>query len=250
MINVVVPAAGLGSRFVEAGFALPKPFIDVLDVPMIERVLRNLAFPDARFIIISREEHLRQNAVAFERIRKSHHAETVAADLVTEGAACTVLLAVHLLNNDAPLLIANSDQIVDMDITAYIQDSKDRGLDGSILTFPSDHPKWSYAKLDEDGLVTEVKEKVVISDKATVGIYYFERGRDFVNSACEMIASNDRVNNEFYVCPAYNYAIERGLRIGVYDISEDSMHGMGTPKDLDEYIAFLKGQQDKKERET
>ena len=241
MINVVIPAAGVGSRFVKAGYDLPKPFVDVLGIPMIERVLRNLTFPGARFILISREEHLKQYAAAFESIKRKHHAEIVAAERVTEGAACTVLLAARLLNNDAPLLIANSDQIVDMDVTAYMQDSKHRGLDGSILTFPSDHPKWSYAKLDKDDLVSEVKEKVVISDKATVGIYYFERGRDFVDSTCEMIANNDRMNNEFYVCPAYNYAIKSGLRIGVYDIAEESMHGMGTPQDLEQYIAFLKG---------
>lgn len=239
MINVVIPMAGAGSRFVKAGYDIPKPFIDVLGVPMVERVLINLSMPGARYILIARSDHLERGGAVLERIKETYSPEIVVVDQLTEGAACTVLLAVRLLNDDTPLLIANSDQIVDMNIADYVGDSRARGLDGSILTFPSDHPKWSYVKHDEQGLVTEIKEKVVISEKATVGIYYFERGSDFVECACEMIANNDRVNNEFYVCPAYAYGIRHGLRIGSYHIPEHAMHGMGVPEDLDEYVALL-----------
>ena len=142
------------------------------------------------------------------------------------------------INNDEPLLIANSDQIVDMNIADFIDDCKDRDLDGSILTFIDKHsdPKWSFAKLDENQLVIEVKEKVVISEYATVGIYLYSKGKDFINASIDMIIENDRVNNEFYTCPTYNYAIKEGSKIGIYNIGFEQMHGIGTPEDLNLYI--------------
>jgi hypothetical protein len=137
------------------------------------------------------------------------------------------------------LLIANCDQIVDFSAADFVSDAKSRKLDGSILTFhdPSRDPKWSFARVADSGLVEEVKEKVAISDVATVGLYYFATAQEFQNSASEMIMANDRVNNEFYVCPVYNYAIRSGARIGQYMIPADAMHGIGTPHDLE---AFLK----------
>jgi dTDP-glucose pyrophosphorylase len=122
-----------------------------------------------------------------------------------------------------------------MDVSNYINDCQRRELDGSILTFYANETKWSYAKTDEHGLVVEVREKEVISEFATVGLYYFSRGRDFVNSAVKMIANNDRVNNEFYTCPVYNYAISAGLKIGVYNIDKNAMYGLGTPEDLENF---------------
>ena len=135
-------------------------------------------------------------------------------------------------------MIANSDQIVDMDISDFIDDCKNRNLDGSILTFIDEHrdPKWSFAKLDKNNLVTEVKEKVVISEFATVGIYLYAKGKDFVNASVDMIIENDRVNNEFYTCPTYNYVIKDGSKIGVYNIEFEQMHGIGTPEDLNIYL--------------
>jgi len=120
-----------------------------------------------------------------------------------------------------------------------VRDCFDRGLDGSILVFrdPEMNPKWSFARLNDDGTVAEVAEKQPISDLATVGIYFFRRGADFVRAAIDMIAHGDRVNNEFYTCPVYNYAIKNGLKIGVYEIPMAAMHGLGTPEDLQSYLA-------------
>lgn len=164
--------------------------------------------------------------------------EFVLIDKLTEGAACTVLHAHRLINNDTPLLIANSDQIVDMNIADYISDSNARNLDGSVLCFQDDDTKWSYAKIDDNGYIVEIKEKVVISEHATVGIYYFAKGRDFVENAIDMFVRNERVNNEFYVAPVYNYAIDKGAKFGIYSIDMNQMHGTGTPEDLDKYIEF------------
>ena len=127
-----------------------------------------------------------------------------------------------------------------MDMGDFIHDSVERKIDGSILTFPASHSKWSYAKTDSNGHLVELREKEVISEHATVGLYYYQRGRDFVNSAIQMIANNDRVNNEFYTAPAYNYAVKKGLTIGIYGIEESQMYGLGTPGDLEVYIEHLK----------
>jgi dTDP-glucose pyrophosphorylase len=242
MINIVIPMAGQGSRFAKAGYEKPKPFIDVDGKPMIVRVLENLAYPDARYILIARREHMEKEAELVKQIEKEFNAIFIPIDKLTEGTACTVLYARKYINNDEQLLIANSDQIVDMNIADFIDDCKDRNLDGSILTF-IDHykdPKWSFAALDENNLVTEVKEKVVISEFATVGIYLYSKGRDFVNASIDMIIENDRVNNEFYTCPTYNYAIKEGSKIGIYNIEFEHMHGIGTPEDLNLYLKFIK----------
>lgn len=241
MINILIPMAGLGSRFAKAGYKKPKPFIDVSGKPMIVRVLENLKYPDAKYILVAQWEHLQKEKELVEKIEHEFNAVFVPIEKLSEGTACTVLYARKFINNSTPLLIANSDQIVDIDIAAFIDDCKNRELDGSILTFVDEHkdPKWSFAKIDEDGLVKEVKEKEVISPYATVGIYLYSRGSDFVNSAVDMIARNDRVNNEFYTCPTYNYAIKDGLKIGIYNIRFNQMHGIGTPEDLNSYLKII-----------
>lgn len=234
MINIVIPMAGEGSRFAKAGYEKPKPFIDVAGKPMIVRVLENLAYPNARYILIARKDHIETEKELVKEIESQFNAIFIPINKLTEGTACTVLYARKYINNNDPLLIANSDQIVDMNIADFIDDCSKRDLDGSILTFIDKYsdPKWSFAKLNANGLVTEVKEKVVISEYATVGIYLYAKGQDFINSAIDMIIENDRVNNEFYTCPTYNYAINEGKKIGIYNIEFKQMHGIGTPKDL------------------
>lgn len=232
--------AGLGSRFANVGYEKPKPFIDVDGKPMIVRVLDNLSYPDANYILIARKEHLEKEKELVIQIEKEYNAKFIGIDKLTEGTVCTVLYARKYINNELPLLIANSDQIVDISIPDFINDCFDRDLDGSILTFKDIelNPKWSFAKLNDD-LVIEVKEKEAISEFATVGIYLFNKGAQFVDSAIDMIIENDRVNNEFYTCPVYNYLIKDGARIGIYDIEFSNMHGIGTPEDLEVYLKRL-----------
>lgn len=232
--------AGLGSRFAKAGYTKPKPFIEVLGKPMIAHVLENLSMPKARFILLTRTEHYQQEADTIAWIKQNYPVDFVLVDKLTEGSACTVLHAHRYINNDTPLLIANSDQLVDMNIADFLQDSQKRQLDGSVLCFEDDSTKWSYAKLDEQGLISEIREKQVISPHATVGIYYFERGRDFVDNALDMFVRNDRVNNEFYTAPVYNYAIKQGKKFGIFSIDKTCMHGIGTPEDLEAYLAWRK----------
>ncbi|HDZ4962728.1 TPA: glycosyltransferase family 2 protein [Campylobacter jejuni] len=240
-MNIVIPMAGLGSRFVRAGFDKPKPFIDVLGKPMIIRVLENLKYKDAKYILIARKEHLIKEKNLVDEIKNNFNAEFIGIGKLTEGTACTVLYARKYINNNTPLMIANSDQIVDINIADFIDDSLNRSLDGSILTFidKEKNPKWSFVKLNND-LVVEVKEKEAISEFATVGIYFFNKGKIFVESVIDMIIENDRVNNEFYTCPVYNYAIKSGAKIGIYNIDFSKMHGIGTPEDLEIFKAINK----------
>ncbi len=237
-VSVVIPMAGMGKRFQQAGYELSKPFIDVGGKPMIERVLENLFLPNARYILIALREHVKNHSKLVQQLRRHYPITLVEIDELTEGTACTVMHARHYIENDEPLLIANSDQIIDIEVQDMLRDCFERRLDGSILTFidPEKNPKWSFAKVDQNGYVTEVQEKKPISKYATVGIYLYTRGKDFVDSAMDMIIHNDRVNGEFYTCPTYNYAIRRGKRIGIYNIETSAMHGLGTPEDLENYI--------------
>ena len=239
MINVVVPMAGEGQRFVDAGFKNPKPFIDVKGKPMIWHVLKNLHHNDVRFILIAREEHLNNQKDNIDLINSEFKVDWVTVSRKTEGTVCTVLKAYDLINNDHPLVIANSDQLIGIHINDFYEDIQKRKLDGSIMTFidSEKNPKWSFARIDHSKMVVEVQEKKPISDYATVGIYAFSTGSRFIASAIQMIVDNERVNGEFYTCPVYNYFIKKYPNVGIFNIDEKVMHGLGTPADLDKYLA-------------
>lgn len=241
MINVVIPMAGAGSRFVQAGFSKPKPFIDVAGKPMIVRVLDNLNLPQAHYILVARKEHMEVESDLVKEIEQKYSATFIAIDGLTEGTACTVMHARKLIGNESPLLIANSDQIVDFNPQEFIDDCLVRKLDGSILTFIDENrdPKWSFARIGDNGLVCEVREKQAISKFATVGVYFFRRGSEFIDATIEMMLAQDKVNGEYYTCPVYNYLIEAKMNIGVYQIEQAAMHGLGTPEDLKDYMIFL-----------
>jgi dTDP-glucose pyrophosphorylase len=242
VINIVIPMAGAGSRFVEVGYETPKPFIDVLGKPMICQVMDNLSMPDAHFYLIARKDHLKKESTLVAQLSEQYNVTFIEIDHLTEGTACTVLYARQYINNDEPLMVANSDQLVDINISDYVNDCLERKLDGSIMTFfePSGDKKWSYARTDENGIVREVREKEAISELATVGIYLYSKGRYFVDAAIDMIIERDTVNSEYYTCPTYNYLVKDGLKAGVFDIDYTQMHGLGTPDDLNEYISSRK----------
>lgn len=247
MINIVIPMAGAGSRFSKAGFSKPKPFIDVDGKPMIAGVLENLALPDARYLLIARHEHMQAEIELVREIENKYSATLIGIDGLTEGTACTVLHARKFINNDTPLIIANSDQIVEFNPQDFVDDCFKRGLDGSILTFidKARDTKWSFARIGAEGLVDEVKEKQPISDYATVGIYLFRSGKDFVDSAIEMILRQDKVNNEYYTAPVYNYILANNKKIGIYNIESRCMNGIGTPSDLEKYLLKTKASSQK-----
>lgn len=232
-LNVLVPMAGAGSRFANAGYSFPKPLIDVLQKPMIQAVVNNLAI-DATYTYIVQKEHYEKYNLSYLLNAITPNCNIVQIEGVTEGAAITALFAKNFINTSNPLIIANSDQIVDWNSREFLYDMISKNADGGIVTFKSSHPKWSYAKTNIDGIVTEVAEKKPISDNATVGIYYWKHGSDFVKYAEDMIDKDLRVNNEFYICPVYNQAIDDNKVI--YSHSAAKMWGIGTPEDLDAYL--------------
>ncbi|MCB1316778.1 MAG: glycosyltransferase family 2 protein [Leptospiraceae bacterium] len=239
-VNIVIPMAGRGSRFQQAGYDTPKPLIPIHGVPMIQLVCRNIApRKEHKFIFLCLEEHLRSYNLEAKLNEYAPGCDIIPVGTVTEGAACTVLLARDLIDNDCPLMIANSDQYVDLQIEDYLSAMEAERADGFIMTMWADHPKWSYVGFDDAGRVNRVVEKEVISNEATVGIYNFARGADFVRSADQMIAKEIRVNNEFYVAPVYNEMISSGARIGYYNIGRvgDGMYGLGTPDDLNDFLS-------------
>lgn len=234
-LNVVIPMAGAGSRFSNAGYLKPKPLIDVNGKPMIERVVENLNVDCQFTFIVQREHFIKYNLDTYLNLI-CQNCNIIQVDGVTEGAACTTLLAKEFINNDKHLLIANSDQIVDWNSSDFLYSMLYKEADGGILTFEclDGNTKWSYAKLDNDFNVIDVAEKKAISKYATVGIYYWNKGSDYIKYTEQMINKNIRVNNEFYVCPVYNEAILDGKKIKIFNI--EKMHGIGTPEDLNKYL--------------
>ena len=236
-MNVLIPMAGNGSRFAQAGYTFPKPLIEVHGKPMIQVVVENLAV-DANYIFVVQKSHREKYNLDSMLSLICPGCKIVEVDSVTEGAACTVLLAKDFINNDEPLVIANSDQFIEWNSLEFFYKMNEQNLDAGIVSFRAAHPKWSYAKVDDSGFVTEVAEKNPISDIATVGVYYWKQGKDFVKYAESMILKDIRVNNEFYVCPVFNEAISDGLKIKTFDVPK--MWGIGTPEDLNYFLENYK----------
>jgi len=233
-MNILIPMAGAGSRFANAGYTFPKPLIEVNGKPMIHSVVESLGI-NANYIYLVRSEHYDKYNLEYLLKYITQECKIVKVDSLTEGAACTTLLARDHINNENPLLIVNSDQIVEWNSSDFMYMNNTTNIDGSILTFESTHPKWSYVKLDENGYVTDLAEKKVISNIATVGIYYWKKGSEYIKYAEQMIDKNIRVNNEFYVAPVYNEAISDNKKIKIFNV--EKMHAIGTPEDLNEYLS-------------
>jgi len=233
-LNILIPMAGAGSRFQNVGYSFPKPLINVGDKPMIQLAVENLNV-QAQFIFIVRQDHYEKYHLDSLLKLIAPGCKIILTDGVTEGACCSTLLAEQYIDSEAPLLIANSDQFIEWESGAFFHSMNAPGVDGGILTFENTHPKWSYIQVDEMGNVAKLREKEVISNQATVGIYHWARGKDYVHYAKQMIAKNIRVGNEFYVAPVYNEAIADGMQFKPYLV--DKMWGLGTPEDLQYFLA-------------
>lgn len=234
---VLIPMAGSGSRFEKAGYTFPKPLIEIHGCPMIQFVVENLNI-DAEFVYIVQKAHYEKYSLQYLLNLITPNCKIVQVDGITEGAACTTLLAKEFINfENKHLVTANADQFVKWDSHDFFYTALNKDCDGSILTFESTHPKWSFVKI-EDGIIAEIAEKKPISNIATVGIYYWNKASDYVKYAEQMIEKNIRVNNEFYICPVYNEAIQDGKKIIEYRV--EKMWGLGTPEDLNYFMENYK----------
>lgn len=231
-MNLLIPMAGLGSRFAEVGYSDPKPLIKFLGKTMIEHVVDSFPLSIRHLIFIVQKEHVEKYDVKNFLQNRYEGCDVVVIDGLTEGAACTVLQAKHLINNEEPLAIMNSDNIIKFspsDIAPLYEYA-----DGVIMTFEDNDPKWSFAKLDQYDFVTEVVEKEPVSTHATAGLYFWNEGRQFVQAAELMIRKNIRYKNEFYVAPVYTQNVALGHKVVIAPVEE--MHGVGTPEDLIKYV--------------
>lgn len=243
MLNILMPLAGAGRRFRDAGYAEPKPLIEIDGIPMWETVWCNVlpGRHENRLIVVAQDDFLSKAQII--------NVTPVRAEALTEGAACTVLLAEHLIDNYDPLLIVNGDQVIEgLDIDAFLDFAKD--YHGCIMTFdvgPDEPPKWSYVRReigescpgDDEHRIWWVAEKDPISNEATCGLYWFRHGRDFLRAAHAMITKGIRTNGEFYLCPVYEEFISEGLSVGAWKVEDHgaTMHGIGTPSDLEKFLA-------------
>jgi HAD superfamily hydrolase (TIGR01509 family) len=232
-LNILIPMAGAGSRFEKAGFTFPKPLIQIHNKPMIQWVIESLGIK-ANYIFIINSHHEKKYNISSMLSTIQKNCKIIQVSKLTEGAACTTLLAKKFINNENPLIIANSDQFIEWNSSKTMYKFVSKKVDGGILVFDSVHPKWSYAKIDNEDYVSEVAEKKVISNNATVGVYYWKKGKDYVKYAEQMIRENIRINNEFYVCPVFNQAIFDNKKIIIEKIKK--MWGLGTPEDLSYFI--------------
>lgn len=225
--NLLIPIAGKGQRFVDENYIMPKQLIMVKGTQMIDKSLQCINKEDCNLIFAVRKDHISNYSI--DEILKKRFGEDikiVVIDRITDGSVSTCLLAEKYINNNLPLFIYTLD--------VFFQPVFDPGTvnfkDGLILTFKSNSPYYSYAEVGKNEYVTRTAEKEAISEHASVGIYGFKKGKDFVKYAKQMIKKNIRTNGEFYICPLYNLLIKDKKKISVYDVNK--MHVMGTPKEL------------------
>jgi dTDP-glucose pyrophosphorylase len=240
-IKVLVPMSGADDAFRQKGYTYSKNLIELHGKPLIQHVYENLSrIPNSEFIFVIRKDE--DNKYHLRNVLKllAPSCEIIVTDELTAGAACTALLAIEHINNEDPLVIANADQIVDIDLSDAIHSFEQHSLDAGTLVFDSVHPRWSYVRLDEHGYVIEAAEKRPISRYATAGVYYFRQGKAFVQAAMEMIKKDAHTNGVFYVCPTFNELILEQAKIGVYKISRDSYFSIATPEGVQVYEEHLK----------
>jgi dTDP-glucose pyrophosphorylase len=246
MINVLILMSGSSQAFKDAGYAFPKNLIELGGAPLVQRILEHLSPLDAfsaRYLCVLRHDENSKHHTGAVIHLVNPAAVLVELNADTSGAACSALLAVEHINNGDPLVIVNGDQILDADLPSAIRDFQGRGLDGGIVVFEDLHPRWSFVKCNEAGLVIEAAEKRPISRLATAGFYYFAKGSDFVLAATEMIKKDAQVNGLFYICPAFNELVLRQRKIGVHQIPRKAYRSLATPADMQAYNAHWENRQ-------
>jgi dTDP-glucose pyrophosphorylase len=237
-IQLVIPAAGKGLRFKEAGYKEEKPLILLRGIPLLLWVIFNfnLSEGDKLFVIVNKEFSVEEFCRKYLTNIKFAY-EFVVLDEYTDGAARTVSTIESKIDLGKPLIIANSDQFVLEGLNNFISKVRNLESSGLILTMKAFGNKWSYVTFNESKLITNVREKEEISNEATVGIYAWKSADLFFNSFKEMLRVNDTTNSEFYVAPTYNYLITKNLKIEFMNVGEveDNIIGLGVPLDFESF---------------
>jgi NDP-sugar pyrophosphorylase family protein len=238
MLNILIPL-GMQSVFFEgSAYPFPKPLVEINGKPMIQRVIENLSTlsEDKRFIFVLREEDCTKfHLDSTIRLLAGPECLIIRLAKPTKGAACSALLAVDHIGNDNPLLIANGDQVFDVDLDDCLARFRAEHVDAGCLTFDSVHPRWSYVRLENDGDIVETAEKFPISRHAIAGFYYFERGADFVAAAKSSIRKGAAVDDAYYIAPVLNELVLMNCRLKAVQVPNATYHTFYAPKKIDEY---------------
>lgn len=236
-INILIPMAGGGKRFIEFGYKMPKPLIDVNGKPMIQAVLESMNL-NGNYIFITRDYENEEDNENLKTVLKnfSKDCKIISIPHITRGAAETCLLAKEFIDNDNPLIITNCDQIFNWNVNEFINYAKEKDADGLVAVFDSNDTKYSYIKVNEENIGVELAEKIPISNNALTGFHFWNSGSSFVRSAEKMIELNQTHNGEFYVAPTYNFLIQEGKKILYFMTSEKETEIIGTPEELKKYL--------------
>lgn len=236
MINILIPMAGKSHYFSEENYPFPKPLIEIAGRTMIEHVIDNLrtASDAVNFIfVISADDVKKYRLDSTLKLITNGSCELIVLPSETKGSACSALMAINHINNKAPLLVANNDQIFDCQISDLLRDFE--RFDAGVVTFESVHPRWSYVRLDAQGGVIEAAEKNPLSKNAIAGIYYFAKGESFVVGAMKMIAKSESFNGSYFISPVINQLILDGMTITATHVSNNVYHTFYTPQKIKEY---------------
>lgn len=235
MINILIPLAGTNQFFLEAEYPYPKPLIEINDKTMIEHVINNFSSlkEEKQFIfIVNSDDCKKYHLDNVLNLLTDQNCKIVKIDNATKGAACSAMMAIEYINNNS-LVIVNADQLFDDDMNEIINSFKD--VDGGVVSFESIHPRWSYAKVDEHNYIVETAEKRPLSKHAIAGFFYFKEGKDFIDSAMNMIKKDANVNGLYYISPTLNEMVLNNKKLIVKTIHNDKYHTFYTPQKIQEY---------------
>jgi HAD superfamily hydrolase (TIGR01509 family) len=232
-LRIVIPMAGEGKSFKAAGYDFPKPLIDIKGKPMIQWVVENINV-EGKFIFVILKKQLEKYSFQHLLNLIAPGCDIVPVDDPGQGAATTVLQAKHLFDDEQPMAIINSDQVIEWNSNEFFYAMAADTCEGGLVTFESKHPKWSFVRTDQNGFVAEVAEKTPISNMATAGVYYFRKGSDFINSLHRMMAAQFQFQGEFYISPVYNEYVKEKKSIRVFPVKK--VWSLKTPKDVEYFM--------------
>jgi len=238
MINILMTMAGKSNFFDSAEFIYPKPLIEIRGKSMVELAIENYSQIGDKVKYIFIVNALDCSKYHLDNVLKlltNEECEIIKIGSETKGAVCSALLAIDIINNENPLVIANSDQVIEEDINKVLAYFKDKDFDAGVITFETVHPRWSYVKVDNRDMIIEAAEKRPISKKAIAGFYYFKRGGYFVEAAMRSIEKDANVEGSYYVAPTLNELILKGMRLGFYNIDSNKYHTFYSPQKISEY---------------
>jgi dTDP-glucose pyrophosphorylase len=247
-MNLVIPIASSSQFFSLEEYGYPKPLIEIMGTPMIEHVIKNITQGNhfKKIIFIVKQDdcnrfHLDSTLNLLSPIKP----EIIKLRADTQGALCSVLLAVEHINQDEPLLISNADQIFDQGIADHLQRFTASDLDAACLTFSSVHPRWSYVKTNENGLVIETAEKRPISKHSIAGVYWYKKGSDFIQSSMASIKHGSSVEGKYFISPVFNEYVLLGKKVGHHIVPNEQYHTFYSPQKIEEYESSLRRNQGK-----